>query len=144
MLSRVKTSLVDPVGILYEGNGRFYRAINAESEAFVREVLRSGVIDQLVSEGLFPATRVSAEQIDVCPLVLEHEIIGVPTYPFEWSPAMLRAAGLCVARVNDVCSRFGYELKDAHPYNVVFDGSNPDTDGPQRTGRRSERQLLWW
>ena len=125
MLSRVETSLVDPVGVLYEGNGRYYRAINSNSEMTVREILSSGLIEQLVSMGLFPETGISSEQIDGFSLVLEHKRIGVPTYPFEWSPEMLRAAGLCVARVNDICNQFGYELKDAHPYNVVFDRLNP-------------------
>jgi hypothetical protein len=125
VLSRVEASLVDEVGVLYEDEHAFYRCIHPESEAWALEVTESGLIEQLVSEGLFPATRISARVIDGHRLVLEHEMVGVPTYPFEWSPEMLRAAGLCVAKVNDVCNRYGYELKDAHPFNVVFDGCRP-------------------
>jgi hypothetical protein len=125
MPSRVETSLVDPVGVLYEGNGYFYRAIHRDSEGLVRAVMESGLVEQLIAEDLFPETRISSEQIDGFDLVLEHKKVGIPTYPFEWSPEMLRAAGLCLTRVNDVCNEYGYELKDAHPYNIVLDGCNP-------------------
>ena len=125
MLSRVEASLVDEVGVLYEDEQAFYRCINSESEAWALEITESGLIEELVSEGLFPATRISARLIEGYRLVLEHEKVGIPTYPFEWSPEMLRAAGLCVAKVNDVCNQYGYELKDAHPFNVVFEGCRP-------------------
>jgi len=122
MLSRVEASLVDDVGALYEGDEVFYRCINSESEGAVQEIMDSGLIEQLVAQGLFPKTSISSRLFDHYSLILEHQKIGVPTYPFEWSPEMLRAAGLCVARVNDICNDFGYELKDAHPFNIVFKG----------------------
>ena len=121
MLSKSKLSLVDDVGDLFIGNNKIYRGIHSQYKSRVINILDCGLIDKLVNEGLFPETIISSQDIAGYELVLEHRKIDYVTYPFEWSPEMLRDAGLTVLKVNEICNRYGYELKDAHPFNLIFD-----------------------
>jgi hypothetical protein len=36
---------------------------------------------------------------------------------------MLRDAALTILEVNEICNKYGYELKDSHPFNVSFDNN---------------------
>ena len=59
------------------------------------------------------------------PVFVEHDPIPFPSFPYEWPPEMLHAAGsltleLCEALVDE-----GAGLKDATPYNVLFRGAQP-------------------
>ena len=57
--------------------------------------------------------------------VLEHEQVFFPSYPYEWPPEMLCAAGF---RTLDLAKKLlaeGIGLKDATPYNVLFQGPEP-------------------
>lgn len=118
-------SLVDEIGILYISNCRVLRAIHDSSVSEVSKLLNSGLLDELIMMELFPKTQVADVDLPGYTLVLEHEKIEPAIYPFEWSPEMLRRAALCVLQVNECANRYGYELKDAHPYNVIFKYNKP-------------------
>jgi hypothetical protein len=118
-----KFSSVDDVGRVFISENKVLRAINSRSLVAVNELLKIGLIDELVSRGLFVKSTISAVEIAGYPLVIEHEKIEPEIYPFEWSPEMLRRAALCILAVNECANKYGYELKDAHPYNVMFKGS---------------------
>lgn len=125
MLQKSKVSIADNVGCLYFGDQKIFRAIFPGQEDAALELLRSGLIDELIEAGLFPSTSISERQIEGHELVLEHQKIEPLTYPFEWSPEMIRRAALAVLEVNRIANSHGYELRDAHPYNVVFNDSHP-------------------
>jgi 2-polyprenyl-3-methyl-5-hydroxy-6-metoxy-1,4-benzoquinol methylase len=57
--------------------------------------------------------------------VFEHERVFLPSYPYEWPPEMLHAAGMLTLDIAQLCLKEGYGLKDATPYNVLFRGSQP-------------------
>lgn len=116
---------MDDIGTVYFYKSLVLRAINNERKSTILELLGCGLIDRLIQEKLFPKTRVSSHQIDGHELVIEHEKIDSVTYPFEWSPEMLRQAGLCILKVNSIANEYGYELKDSHAYNVVFKYNQP-------------------
>jgi hypothetical protein len=61
-------------------------------------------------------------ELDGCALVLEHERVPVTLYPYEWCFSMLKRAAMTVAEVNYVANLHGYELSDAHAFNVLPDG----------------------
>lgn len=124
-LEKSKLSVVDDIGTVYIGDKHIFRAINAAYIPHVKELLESGLIQELTLQGLFPQTEISNQTIDGYELVLQHEKISRVIYPFEWSPEMLRKAALCVLDVNECANRYGYELKDAHPFNVVFKYAQP-------------------
>jgi len=125
MLEKSPLSLADDIGAVYLLPDKVLRAINDAKQAEVEALLRSGLIEALTRERLFPRTQVSLDSIPGHALVLEHELIAPATYPSEWSPEMLRRAGLCVLRVNEIAAHYGYELKDAHPHNVLFRALRP-------------------
>lgn len=125
MFERTGLSSVDELGSVFIGSNKVCRGINNNSICSTQDLLSCGLIKELVNKGLFPQTSISATKIAGYGLVIEHEKISPVTYPFEWSPEMLRAAALCVLEVNEVANKYGYELKDCHPYNIVFRGTLP-------------------
>lgn len=117
---RSNFSKMDEVGVVLVSNDKVLRAIRQDHVDSTKELLETGLVDELVRRGLFPETRISDLMVEGYPIVLEHKKISPLVYPFEWSPEMLRRAALCVLAINRCANEFGYELKDAHPYNVLF------------------------
>lgn len=117
---RASISIGDEIGMVLFSENMVLRAIHEGHVEKTHELLESGLIDELVRRRLFPETRVSAHKVAGHSLVLEHKKIDPLIYPYEWSPEMLRRAGLCVLEVNQCANAYGYELKDAHPFNVMF------------------------
>lgn len=114
----------DPQGTLYRDENRILREIHLESAQQVLLWVRSPVAERWVQQRRLVATRVlSAEPGQ--PLLLEHERIFFPSYPWEWTPGQwLSAASLTL----DLCEESldaGYILKDASPLNVLFSGAQP-------------------
>src|SRR5262249_24308222 len=58
-------------------------------------------------------------------MVLEHERIEFPSYPYEWPPEMLHAAATLTLELARTLLADGLGLKDATPYNVLFRGPDP-------------------
>ncbi len=115
----------DDVGYLFTWQGRLFRAIHPEYEEHVKRMLSCGLLPDLMERRLVPRTWIADVFFDDCGLVLEHEYIHPITYPHEWSFRMLRDAGLAVLDVNLVAKKYGYQTKDSHPFNVVFDNAAP-------------------
>jgi SAM-dependent methyltransferase len=58
-------------------------------------------------------------------LLLEHERVDFPSYPYEWAPEMLHAAAELTLELAEALPDDGLGLKDATPYNVLFRGPEP-------------------
>jgi SAM-dependent methyltransferase len=54
--------------------------------------------------------------------VLEHARVPFVSYPFEWAPEMLHAAGELTLELARTLLSEGIGIKDATPYNVLFSG----------------------
>lgn len=113
-------SIMDEIGMVLLSKKKVLRAIRHVHQNNALELFDSGLIDELVQQGLFPETKIANLEIEGYPLILEHKKISPMVYPYEWSPEMLRRAALSVLNVNKCANAYGYELKDAHPYNIVF------------------------
>jgi SAM-dependent methyltransferase len=124
-LERLGGSIADDVGRVLHSEGRILRAIHPGKDGAVRALLASGLVDDLVAQGLFPRTSVTDLSSPEFPLVLEHERLENVSYPCEWSFSMFRDAALMVLRVNETANRYGYELKDCHAMNVIFSPGGP-------------------
>jgi SAM-dependent methyltransferase len=57
--------------------------------------------------------------------ILEHERIDFPSFPYEWTPEMLYAAGELTLQLAQSLLDDGLGLKDATPYNILFRGPEP-------------------
>lgn len=118
-------SQIDGFGSVYLSGSRVLRAIRPESVPVAQRLLNSGLLGELESRGYVPKTWQTEVKIDGYGVVLEHERIAVVSYPFEWTYGMLRDAGELVLRVNQIAQSYGWELKDAHGFNILFDGPTP-------------------
>lgn len=118
------SSNVDDLGRVFFYKGRVFRAIRNEAKDYCLDLLDSALFKELISNELIPETRVAAFKLKDHDLVLEHEFVQ-PSKPHHWSFSMLRDAALMVLKLNNICIKHGYEIKDAHPYNVFFKINRP-------------------
>jgi protein-L-isoaspartate O-methyltransferase len=123
-------SFRDPGGRVYVHKGRILRWLRAEAAVDVLEFLRTPVARTLTEGGQMVSSR-ALEKDEVPKDVgssgewLEHSRVWFPSFPYEWIPEMLHDAGqLTLDLARDVMFA-GFELKDATPFNVLFEGSRP-------------------
>ena len=112
---------IDPVGSLFIYNEKLYRAIKDTAVNDILYLFKSGAIDELNELNLIPTTKISDIRLEGFKLVLEHKRIETITFSTEWSFEMLKAAAKLVIEINRVLFKYGFETKDAHYNNIVFD-----------------------
>jgi len=152
-------SFRDPAGRLVVAEGRILRWVSHahrnEFEAFraslvVQRRLEAGqivsfrVLDpseacELAEKYELVASVVSAGD----DLVLEHERIPFPSFPYEWAPEMLEAAGQLTVDLAENLLDDGLGLKDATPYNLLFRGAEPVFIDVLSIERRDPHDPLW-
>ena len=127
-------SFRDPAGRVFLTEDSVFRVLGRSAYEDLHQFLELPAAEALASGGDIPGTRVCAHADvpdaiahalgdDAC--VVQHERVWFPSYPYEWAPEMLHAAGsLTISLARRVLSA-GWGLKDASPYNVLFDGPRP-------------------
>ncbi len=84
------------------------------------------LIESMLAEGhlpdLIPWSEVAS---DGDWMQLRHPRVRVISYPHEWCAEMLQEAALAHCRLLAAVAKGGMALKDAHPWNVLFDGTRP-------------------
>ena len=116
-------SFQDEAGRLFQWRGALHRGISAQSAAFLRRFFENGSGRELIAAGLLIPTETTPFALDGFDLVLRHHLLPFPSYPFEWCPAMFKAACLTIMNLQLALARHDLTLKDAHPWNVLFDGT---------------------
>ncbi len=117
---------IDPVGFLFVYKNRLFRVINNSYKKDVLFLFSSGVIKELNDADLIPFTKISEDiELEGYDLILEHQKIEPVTFSTEWSFEMVKAAAKTIIEVNKILFKYGYETKDAHNNNIVFDGYAP-------------------
>src|SRR5690349_129632 len=76
-------------------------------------------------------------------MILEHERIPFPSYPYEWAAPMLHAAGRLTLDLAASLAKEGMGLKDATPYNILFRGPQPVFVDLLSIERRDPRDAIW-
>jgi SAM-dependent methyltransferase len=151
----VHRSFRDPDGFVFRDGGRVLRCVFPHAVENLRTLLASAVAQAWVSERvLCPATIVPPEGSTKWPanvagrirdgaILVEHQPIWFPNYPYEWSPEMLRAAGEATLRLAREALENGFGLKDATPYNIMFDGPRPIFIDWLSFERRDPLDAIW-
>ncbi len=121
----VSMSVVEDIGILFTWGGRLFRAIKDDVVEKVNDIFDCGMINELIKNNLFPDSWITNYKINGYGLVIEHTKIKFVSYPYEWTFSMLKDAALAVLKVNIITSKYDYQTKDCHSFNVVFDGLHP-------------------
>jgi SAM-dependent methyltransferase len=139
------SSFRDPEGVLLRREGRYLRVVKAPAAAQLTGFLDSAFARRLFEEGRLPRTVIlnPAETAAEAGLVLEHEPIPFPSFPYEWPPEMLHAAASLTLDLAEGALNEGFGLKDATPYNVLFRGAQPVFVDLLSFERREEGDPTW-
>ncbi|MGH9601924.1 MAG: methyltransferase domain-containing protein [Terriglobales bacterium] len=155
---RPVASFRDPGGRLLTIEGRILRLVRPAARDDLERFLASAAAQKLVAGGRLVSSRQlePAQWDGLCPaelqelwssfsggLMLEHERIPFPSYPYEWPPEMLHAAGRLTLEVADSLLADGFGLKDATPYNVLFRGPEPVFVDVLSVERRQPGNATW-
>ena len=117
-------SCFDQAGRIFYHQERVFRGILKEHTPLVREILNHPRCEAFFNKGLIP-TRVSDVTLDGYEVVLEHQKVPFVSYCMEWSPVMLKDAALMICDLSYELALAGFTLKDAHPWNVLFNKCKP-------------------
>ena len=117
-------SAIDPIGRIFRKEDRIFRGIYGAYKNSELNALSAAQTNHWFDEGLIPTWEADFTLPDF-PLVLEHKRIPFMTVRSEWSAEGLKEAALCYLRVAVTIAEAGYCLKDAHPWNVLFEKTTP-------------------
>ena len=115
---------MDPTGSIFEQDGAIFRSIVPEFTPFVKSLLQNQQIRDMIGHE-FVDTAVFQEESASKNLILKHRKISPANYPYEWTGLMLHDAAQLTL---DTCLKLldeGLILKDATPWNIVFESSKP-------------------
>jgi ribosomal protein L11 methylase PrmA len=129
-------SFRDPAGHLVTKNDRIFRIVSPAAAEDLKAFLITKAAARYCESGAIVTTTLvdplSASEIGLSELngssqniVVEHKRIRFVSYPYEWSPEMLHVAALLTLDLSADLLIEGFGLKDATPYNVLFEGPNP-------------------
>lgn len=140
-LSESPVSFRDPAGRLFVVGERIIRLVNRSAIPELDACLASPAVRQLIASGRVIATKsISESQLaELCEyspslssfsadfdgLAIEHQRIPFRSFPYEWPPEMLQAAGELTLDLAENLLPEGLGLKDATAYNILFRGSKP-------------------
>ncbi|HMV47531.1 MAG TPA: hypothetical protein PLD20_24730 [Blastocatellia bacterium] len=91
----------------------------------IQQLFQLGVVEKLIGEGLLADSTLTDYRIPGYALVVCHRRIQFPAYPDEWCPAMLKEAALTTIRIMMELAPYGLSLKDAHPWNLLYERGRP-------------------
>ena len=134
-------SFRDPAGSLFRYQERILRVVNPVGVADLTAFLDSPSGKKLMAGGAIAPTR-ALDPAETRPLLddpsvrslfdtrsgqmlLEHERVDFPSFPYEWVPEQLHAAGMLTLDLAEALLADGLGLKDATPYNILFRGPEP-------------------
>ena len=156
--SRLVSSFRDPSGKVVLYGKRVIRIVSEAGMPDLTIFLASHIARKLQDEGLLVRTvplepgetrRLLADPAfsdtagDLRGSIYEHERIPFPSYPYEWAPEMLYAAGQLTLDLARQLLEEGYGLKDGTPYNVLFRGPQPVFVDVLSFERRNPSDPIW-
>ena len=116
---------IDENGSVFTWKNKVFRAIKKEAVGHIKELMSCGLIDELIQKNLFPKTWITEYDLEGYALIIQHEKIEVVSYPYEWAFSMLKDAALAILKVNQIALKYGYQTKDGHGWNIIFDSMTP-------------------
>ena len=156
---RRPSSFRDPAGRLVVADGRILRWVSHSHRDELEASLASSVVQRRVETGQIISSRVLdpsearelTEWYDLTEsvamarddIVLDHERVSFPSFPYEWPREMLEAAGRLTLDLAENLLDDGLGLKDATPYNVLFRGAEPVFVDVLSIERRDPNDPLW-
>jgi ribosomal protein L11 methylase PrmA len=123
-------SFRDPGGRVFVIDGHVYRSVMPTAVDDYEFVRSTGLIQKLIGNGqVIPETVVDPKVLGAygahAHYVLEHPMLPIISYPYEWSFPALKAAALLQLDVHLTALAHGVTLSDASAYNIQFRGPRP-------------------
>lgn len=136
---------------MHAAAGRILRVTSESGSRALAAFLSSPAAAELEAAGRLVSTRrvEAAEalellgQVPAGATVFEHDRLPFPSYPYEWPPEMLHAAGRLTLDLAERLLADGWGLKDATPYNVLFRGPVPVFVDVLSIEARDPRDAIW-
>lgn len=132
----------DPHGRLVQSENRVLREIYPEHVEAVLDWVRAPLAQRWMQERRLVPTTLSEPQ-PAKGLLLEHERIFFPSYPWEWTYGQWLCAGLLTVDLCDEALDAGYILKDATPLNILFSGTRPIFVDVLSFEQRNPKSSIW-
>jgi len=135
-----KATFRDPAGFVFASAGRIFRAVRPDAWEVLNAFLDSAACRKFLAEGSLVPSRetqncsIAQEGLLAAGLrpdelqewrIIEHDPVYFPSYPHEWPAEMLHAAGTLTLDLAMRSLSDGYGLKDATPFNILFQGPKP-------------------
>lgn len=117
-------SVIDQIGRVFWWKDEIYRGIRPSYAEFYRNLFESAGIEIIFQHGLVP-TEITTFSLEGFDLVLRHKVIPFKSYNIEWCMEMLKDASLMHLDLSRELFKKGLMIKDAHPWNILFDGGRP-------------------
>src|ERR1700674_506857 len=141
-------SFRDPAGTVLRYGGRILRTVHPDNASELEAFLATRAARDAMDAGqLVRSLRIPPEEapgIDLQGgLLYEHERVPFPSYPHEWPPEMLAAAGALTLDLFERALQEGFGLKDATPYNLLFRGPRPLFVDVLSFERRAPHDASW-
>jgi SAM-dependent methyltransferase len=141
-------SFRDPGGFVFRAGSRLLRAIEPAAAESLRQFLASPpAVDFIAARKLvsttFPDPLEFAAEFPPDYCLAEHEVISFPSYPAEWPAEMLVSAASLTLDLAERVLPYGWRLKDATPYNVLFRGPIPVFVDVLSFEQRAPEDSLW-
>lgn len=116
----------DPFGRVFFYKERVLRVIWEEKVAQVYlKLLNEPWINGLFNLGVVRTWICNDLQVKGAVLILEHEKVPYITYPGEWTDNQFYEACMHLVSVNLFLLKYGYSLKDSHPWNIQYFRGRP-------------------
>jgi SAM-dependent methyltransferase len=126
-------SFRDRDGRVYHFEGRIFRGLSQSAMEAYRSLKEQPFYEKLQADGKVIGTREIPAENNPLPEdtltlwhgFLEHDVVPVISYAYEWPFSMLKAAALLQLHLVERAVSNGFGLKDATPYNIQFVGGKP-------------------
>lgn len=152
-------SFRDPAGRLLDTGERILRWVSRAHRGDFDAFQFSPVARHLIEAGQIVSFRVAelSEARELCEqyeladadaltqgdLILEHDRIPFPSFPYEWPPEMLEVAAQLTLDLTESFLPDGLDLKDATPNNILFRGPEPVLVDVLSVARRDPLNPVW-
>ena len=126
--ARESASFRDPSGFVFYHEGTPYRQINQVYREDYRQLMDSGLYQELVkAQLLIPHEEVDQEapSPELAYQVIRPEPVAFLSYPYEWCFGQLKDAALLTLKAQELAVQRDMSLKDASAFNIQFVRGRP-------------------
>jgi len=156
-------SFRDPGGSCFVFKDRVLRTVTSDHLPDFASFIQSSTAAALCEEGRLVSTE-PATVADIDPLLsgsseaqlledlrraaergaaFEHQRVWFSSYPYEWTPSMLHAAAELTIEIAQKAFAEGFGIKDATPYNILFQGTSPLFVDVSSFEKRNPGDAIW-